>query len=344
VTGAAAVQPVKRPWRRLFLVGVALVLLPAVPSLHQFVPWLPLVMPVDRTLLLMLPVIAALSLVSWREGDRFSLVIVWLALGALVFTQPAGPQAATFTLMVRGWALLFAACFGIMSIISPVQPFFARALATSGITMAIAFALAANGPGGVNRVGRVIRSEFDRRNAQTLGMLEKRFEDPQLTATSGQASAIQAWWRSEAQPTLQALPGYTSNVSAALLALESIAVAAFAWALQHRFARVPPGPPLSRFREFRFNDQLIWGLAVGATIFLLPPFAEGRTAGLNLLVFFGALYVVRGIAVIACAIRTRTVMTAAVFFAVIAWPVAAILAGGIGVVDTWIDWRNRITA
>ena len=59
--------------------------------------------------------------------------------------------------------------------------------------------------------------------------------------------------------------------------------------------------------EFRFNDQLIWALAVGLTLSLLPAFSDGRNAGFNLLLFFGALYAVRGLGVLAWISKGRYV-------------------------------------
>ena len=51
-------------------------------------------------------------------------------------------------------------------------------------------------------------------------------------------------------------------------------------------------------REFRFNDQLVWGLIVGLTIMLVPTLTALSGVGKNLLVFFGALYAMRGFGVL----------------------------------------------
>src|SRR5439155_4555590 len=80
-----------------------------------------------------------------------------------------------------------------------------------------------------------------------------------------------------------------------LLALESIAAVAIAWAIYHRLSRARLGPPLGLLRDFRFNDQLVWGLIVGLTIFFVPTLSAMRIVGRNLLVFFGALYALRGL-------------------------------------------------
>jgi hypothetical protein len=101
------------------------------------------------------------------------------------------------------------------------------------------------------------------------------------------------------------------------------------------------GPALGKLRDFRFNDQLVWGVAVGASIFLLKAFAEGKAAGLNLLMFFGLLYVLRGIGILAWMSRGTAMKVMLVVAAVVAWYVMAPLAFIIGLGDTWLDWRSR---
>jgi hypothetical protein len=112
--------------------------------------------------------------------------------------------------------------------------------------------------------------------------------------------------------------------------------------MYHRLAQVRIGPALGKLRDFRFNDQLVWGLAVGATIAFLPPFADGRSAGINLLVFFGTLYLLRGVGVLSWVSRGRGVSTVLIILTAIAPPLVAALALGVGVGDTWMDWRSRI--
>ena len=87
-------------------------------------------------------------------------------------------------------------------------------------------------------------------------------------------------------------------VAPALLVLESLMALALGWAAYHRVARVRIGPPLGALQALRFNDQLVWGVVVGGTLLLLPTFVEWRAIGLNLVVVFGTLYAVRGVAVL----------------------------------------------
>ncbi len=92
------------------------------------------------------------------------------------------------------------------------------------------------------------------------------------------------------------------------------------------------------------RDRLVWGVAVGASIFLLPSFAEGKNAGLNLLVFFGFLYVVRGMGILTWMSRSRAMTFLLYALAVFAWPFIGALAFGVGLGDTWLDLRSRAQA
>jgi len=85
----------------------------------------------------------------------------------------------------------------------------------------------------------------------------------------------------------------------ALLALESLGALALCWGLYHRISRTRLGEQLAPLRDFTFTDHLVWGLIAGIVLFVLPVPDAWRGTGANLLVFFGALYAVRGLAVLA---------------------------------------------
>lgn len=330
---AAPLQPVRQPWRRLFFAAAAIVLLPLLPQVRAFLP-------IEQTMLLVIPAVAACSLVGWRNGDRPAFAVIWLVIAGWLLAQSAGPAGSSYDFMARGWALLLAACFGLITVLATGATFFPRALAAVGVATLVAFAMAAGGPGGSSRIAEVARVEFTRRNAESIADLKRKAESKEWQEMAAGSSFV-AELPDLQEKQLRSIPPYASTIVAALLALESLAALAFAWAVYHRFSTHPAGPPLGRLREFRFNDQLVWGLAVGATIFLLPNFMEGRSAGLNFLAFFGALYILRGMGILAWMIKGRAVMVAMVIAAVFAWPLAGILALGVGLGDTWLDWRKR---
>jgi len=132
-----------------------------------------------------------------------------------------------------------------------------------------------------------------------------------------------------------------------------LAALALAWATYHRFSRTRLGAPLRPLREFRFNDQLVWGLIVGLTIMLLPTLTALSGVGKNLLVFFGALYALRGLGVLSWFMAPGSLgVTLGIGFVVLAVPLLGafvalgfvmlgIAALALGLGDTWADWRSR---
>jgi hypothetical protein len=85
----------------------------------------------------------------------------------------------------------------------------------------------------------------------------------------------------------------------------------------------------------------------------LPTLSAFRTAGGNLLVFFGALYALRGLGVLAWFLAPGALAGGlAVGLAMLLWPVLNVIAVlgfmvlliaalGLGLGDTWADWRRR---
>jgi hypothetical protein len=91
-------------------------------------------------------------------------------------------------------------------------------------------------------------------------------------------------------------------------------------------------------------------LIAGLTIVLLPTLATLTGIGRNLLVFFGALYAMRGLGVLTWFVAPSALaLTLFVGFAMLFWPAIAVLSFmvlavtsiGLGLGDTWADWRSR---
>jgi hypothetical protein len=137
-----------------------------------------------------------------------------------------------------------------------------------------------------------------------------------------------------------------------------------AWRWYHIVAEAPVGAPPGRFREFRFNDHLVWLLALGLgglvaqTMGILPHVDLWPT---NILIVAGGLYWARGAAVAVSLSGDRwprlllgpaipilfltqfvvpglagvgAALTTLIFF-------ASLLFLGVGVADTWLDFRRR---
>lgn len=336
MTEAVTIEPEKKSWRLLALALAGFLFLPVVPILRSIIP-------IDQTLLLIVPAVAVATIVGWRSGGRAGIALLWVALAAWILSQPAGEPGAPYDKMARGWALLLAGSFGIVSLWSAATPFFVRALASVGLAAAAGFGIALSSPGGVARVQHAAGTEFTRRSTVSIERLRQVMETPEWRSWAEKSPSLDEL-AEQSESQLRAVPVHSETLLPALLALESLAALALAWALYHRLSTVAIGPPLGRLREFRFNDQLVWGLAVGATLCLLPSFVEGKNAGLNLLVFFGALYLARGFGVMAWMSRGRVLVAVVVIMAVVALPILGALALGLGLGDTWLDWRRRARA
>jgi hypothetical protein len=77
-------------------------------------------------------------------------------------------------------------------------------------------------------------------------------------------------------------------------------------------------------------------------IVILPRLAEVRVIGMNLLVFFGALYAVRGLGVMSWFLMSPGRWLGPMVMTLVALvPVLWSIPLGLGLGDTWIDWRRR---
>ncbi len=333
MTATAAPVPNRAPWRRLAVGLVAFVL-------FSFLPQVRAALPIEQTALMLAAVVAVCAVIGWMKGGRASLPLIWIAICGLMLMTSIGPVQGSYTWMARGWILLVAASFGLVSMLAASEAFFPRALSALAISIALAFGVVLATPGGTETVSGAMSTEFNRRVAQSNASLREATSQPGWKEIVERTPAFQeVTENSEAQ--LATISKWSILVVPALLALESLAALALGWSLYHRMSEVAIGPKLGKLRDFRFNDQLVWGIAVGASIFLLKAFAEGKNAGLNLLVFFGFLYALRGMGILAWMAHGRALRLMLVVAAIFAWPIMTALAFGIGLGDTWLDWRSR---
>jgi hypothetical protein len=354
VTATAATSDKKsQSWRPLIWGLAAFLFLPVLPPFD-------VLLPVQQTLILIVPALAVCSLLGWRAGGPAALAIIWVAASIWILFQFAGPplsaykdltsfpalfwimlqplgvSGTAYNVMAPAWAVLMAASFGVITLLATAAPFFTRALGAVALSLGIAFGLALSSPSGIARFQHADGEELMRRAGVSAAALARGSE--QVSAMGG--SGLSAIY-DEAAQTEQEIAGYAPKLVAALLALESLIALGLAWTLYHRLAPVRIGPRLGRLAEFRFNDQLIWGLAVGLTLALLPAFGDGRNAGYNLLTFFGAIYTLRGLGLLGWIVKERYLF---LFLpTIIPWGGIALIttALSLGVTDTWLDLRNR---
>ena len=340
-SAAPAPRTSERGWSRLLLALAAFLFVPLMPPLRALLP-------VEETLLLLLPALAACCLVGWWAGGRFWPALIWVTLASWVLLQPAVP--GSFYNLERGWSLLLAGGFGLVCLFGGQRSFFARALTTLSVCLAVVLILSARGPLTPDSARQAVRTEFARRNAESSAMFRTFVkEHPDVVKSMPQVGNLPD--ATDQQLKLMADAGATLFPS--VLLLESLVALALAWATYHRLARARLGVPLGMLKEFRFNDQLVWGLIAGLAIVFVPALDFLDAAGRNLLVFFGALYAIRGFGVLSWFLAPGALAIALfVGFAMLFWPVLstvavlgfvllALAAFGLGLGDTWADWRRR---
>lgn len=336
----------ERGWTKLVLGLLAFIVVPTIPQFRAFLP-------VDQTIYLLVPALAACFLVGWWAGGRMLLALGWVALAGWMMWQRPGASDG-FHNLERGWSLLLAGAFGLTCLFGERRPLFGRALAALSIAIFLALAMSAMGPVPLSEARQTIATEFVHRNSETMAQVNGVIGDhpkewTDLTSRFPQLAPAPA----EIEQQLTTLSKLGLTVFPSLLALESLLALALAWALYHRLSRARIGAPLRPLREFRFNDQLVWGLIVGLTIAFLPTLQGLRGVGRNLLVFFYALYAIRGLGVLAwflapgALIATLTVGFAMLWLPVIkfaadfALMLLLVAAFVLGLGDTWADWRRR---
>ena len=343
---APPAPPGERGWGKLLSAVAAFLLLPLIPHFRALLP-------IDQTLLLFVPALAACALVGWWAGGRVLLAVAWIGLAIFVAMKSPGGEGTFFNL-ARGWSLVLAGSFGLVCLFGARRYFFPRALLALTVSLGLALMMSAIGPVSGDHISGSVRDELTRRNLAAMDTLNKFVErNPndwsELVKKVPQFASVPA----EVERQLTALAAAGAVLYPSLLALESLMALAIAWAVYHRLSRTRLGPPLGALRDFRFNDQLVWGLIVGLTFLFLPSLSSVRVVGRNLLVFFGALYAIRGLGVLSWFMApgalalTTTVGFAMLFLPVIGFIAAlgfaflAIAALGLGLGDTWADWRRR---
>lgn len=302
-----------------------------------------MLLPVDQTVVLFVPAVAVCALVGWMRGGRPVVAVLWTALAAWVLWSFAA-STGTFGSLVGGWALLLATAFGATAAWNQdgePRPFLPRALASVTLALALGATVAAIAPGGTAALRQTMSTELGARGDSTLARWHVMTATPdwqQLVAKNPETAPLIA----QMEKQMEAIPPVALLLYPALLALESLAALALAWALYHRIGRVRLGPPLAPLKDFRFSDHLVWGLIAGLVIVVVPGFGALEGLGANLLVLFGTLYALRGMGIALWFLAPgRLVMALLIAFSVLFLNVVGVLALGLGLGDTWLDWRRR---
>lgn len=134
-----------------------------------------------------------------------------------------------------------------------------------------------------------------------------------------------------------------AQVFPAMLGLASLAALGVAWWI---YVRLGFGSDrgLGPLREFRFNDHLVWLFIAGLLLLVGSGGGGAARIGSNTVVFMGALYALRGGAVVMFLGGGFSALGALLLALGLVFVAPVMLAGAmvIGLGDTWLDIRRRI--
>ena len=147
------------------------------------------------------------------------------------------------------------------------------------------------------------------------------------------------------QPPLASVPRIIADYFPAIIALQMIAGFALVNSLYHRVSRKPSGRPLARLRDFSFSEQLGWAAVIPLVVLLIPKLSAVKLAASNVLLVAGALYALRGAAVVSFLMSAAGAgfIVYALIWVALLFMLPVMVAGAVmlGIVDSGVNLRNR---
>jgi len=167
-----------------------------------------------------------------------------------------------------------------------------------------------------------------------------------VTLADLQTRMPESAWLADLRAATERIGTLQTRLFPALLGLQSLAALALAsWWIRRMGRSRSRAFRLDPLREFRFPDELIWILIGALALTLVPVWPGASRVALNVLVFMGALYALRGLAIfvfLATGSRSIPTMVLGTIALVFLYPVAFTAALLMGVGDTWLDVRRRV--
>jgi hypothetical protein len=272
----------------------------------------------------------ALLLLAFRTEDWMSVALAALILGlGFAGSRPGGME----WYVPRAWSLIAGGAFVVVNVAKRGNGLVNRSLAAIGVALGVVALIGVARPGVLQGVNWWMGSEI-RHAAVVAGSILEQIRggtDPEI--------------RRQLEVAVQRWVGFQQDVYPAMLSLATLAAFGVAW---FGFERISgrlgsPGP----VREFRFSDHLIWLLIGGLCLLVLPLGGLAFRVGENATLFMGGLYLLRGAAILlwigaaaATSIWSGVLLSLA---ALLLYPVVLGTALVLGLSDTWIDLRSRLS-
>lgn len=277
---------------------------------------------INAALLVVVPLSFLLISLPPRRNALIALAVLLLALSFW------GRDGGTIWWFGRGWALMLSAWFVVAVALLTHQSLTGRvltAVAGAAGSAAVLFMIDRRSWQTVDfSIGQQLRnSAADIRSFWTARMSDER-------------------WASDMSLALDRFADWQAAAYPAMLGIASLAGLALAWWVWRRLV-ARDAHPLGRMRDFRFSDHLVWVALIGIVLVVLPFGSALTRTGANLLAFMGALYALRGLAVLLWLYGTPgilgSVLAALVFL--LLYPIVMVTTLMVGLTDTWLDLRTR---
>ena len=272
----------------------------------------------------------ALLLLAFRTEDWLSVAVAAVILGlGFAGSRPSGLE----WYVPRAWSLIAGGAFVAVSAARGRNGLVDRSLWAIGVALSVVLLIGLARPGVLQGVNWWMAAEI-RQAALVAGGILERLQgsaDPEV--------------RRQLEVAVQRWVGFQQDVYPAMLSLATVAALGLAWFGFERLSGCfrSPGP----IREFRFSDHLIWLLIGGLCLLVLPMGGLAFRVGENAALFMGGLYLLRGAAILlwigaaaATSVWSGVLLALAALFL---YPVVLGTALVLGLSDTWIDLRARLS-
>jgi len=272
-------------------------------------------------------VAAPYVLLGFVLGMRRLGVFVACLLGAVVLTWGAPRDALWY--LERGWAALVGGWFVALTLRQPQAAFSERALAAVAGAVAVAAVLVGVRSGAWTSVEWAVGERISQGVGTALEALRLMRGGEALPPAL--VTAV--------HETVEA----QKKVFPALLGISSMASLGVAWWV---YMRLSSGSDqgVGPLREFRFNDHLVWVFIMGLLLLVTRWEDILARVGANTVVFMGALYALRGAAVILFLSGGLSLFGYVLLAFGLVFLPPLVLTGAmvIGIGDTWLDVRRKL--
>lgn len=281
----------------------------------------------DALPLVLVPLSLIMLTVAVEHRWRWLLAGLFLGLMGLSLVAPPLGEIS------RAWALLLGGAFLLLSIWRPGWGVLPRALLAVGVALCVGGAWVA-ASGDWQSLDALVREHLLAVSDRTFQVARERSPDSP--------------WIGELAAAARQMAGLQADLFVGLLALQSVAALALGSWLVSRMRREPIAAFIIRpWKEFRFNDQLVWLLIGGIALALFPMGALATRLGYNAVLFMAALYALRGVGVflfLSVGASSLFMIVFGTLAAIFLYPLILGAAILVGLGDTWLDVRGRAVA